>query len=103
MTTGVNIVLVDDHRILRDGLRLVLERETGFRVVGEAGDVRGALECVRQVSPDLVVLDVQLPDGSGLEVGADSSHPAPGPDSDAFATEPELRQEALRIEFPAIS
>lgn len=62
----VRILLVDDHRIMRDGLRMILRKEPGFTVVGEAGDARSALECVRQTTPDLVVMDLQLPDESGI-------------------------------------
>jgi DNA-binding NarL/FixJ family response regulator len=64
--------------MMRDGLRLVLEREEGFKVVGEAGDVRSALECVRKMLPDLVLLDVQMPDGSGLDAARQilSMHPS---------------------------
>jgi len=63
---GVRIVLVDDHRILRDGLRMVLEREPDLKVVGEVGDGRNAMECVRREMPDLVVMDLHLPDENGL-------------------------------------
>lgn len=64
---SVRIVLVDDHRLLRDGLRMILEKELDFVVVAEAADIRSALACVGQQQPDLVVLDVHLPDGSGVE------------------------------------
>lgn len=63
---AVRIVLVDDHRIMRDGLRMILRKEPDFTVVGEAGDARSAMECVRETTPDLVVMDLQLPDESGI-------------------------------------
>lgn len=63
---ATRIVMVDDHRILRDGLRVILERDSTLKVVGEAGDVRGAMECIRGLLPDVVVMDLQLPDDSGL-------------------------------------
>lgn len=46
---------------------MILQREPGFTVVGEAGDAQGALECVRSIRPDLVVMDLQLPDENGLK------------------------------------
>lgn len=61
------IVLVDDHGIVREGMRLVLCRERDFDVVGEASSVGGALECVRQHHPDLVVMDIQMNDGNGID------------------------------------
>ena len=62
------ILLVDDHRILRDGLRALLAHHHEFRVIGEAGDGASALRAVRSQPPDLVLLDVDLPDMSGIEV-----------------------------------
>jgi DNA-binding NarL/FixJ family response regulator len=64
---GVSVVLVDDHRILREGLRLVLQKEPDLLVVGEASGVRDTLQCVRQAQPDVVVMDLHLPDGSGID------------------------------------
>ncbi len=62
------LLLVDDHRILRDGLRALLARFPEFVVIGEAGDGASALRAVRSQPPDIVVLDVHLPDMSGIEV-----------------------------------
>jgi DNA-binding NarL/FixJ family response regulator len=64
---GVSVVLVDDHRIVREGLRLVLQKEPDLLVVGEASGVRDTLQCVRQAQPDVVVMDLHLPDGSGID------------------------------------
>jgi len=64
---NARILLVDDHRILRDGLRALLQSTGRFSVVGEAGDVAGALTLTRKLSPDAVILDVTLPDGTGVE------------------------------------
>ncbi len=61
----VRIVIVDDHKILRDGIRLRLQQEDDFEVVAEAGDAREALACVAQTKPDLVVMDLGLPGESG--------------------------------------
>ncbi len=65
MTTTV--LLVDDHELIRQGLRRAFEHTGDFSVVGEAGSVTEALTAVSALSPDVVVLDVRLPDGSGLD------------------------------------
>ncbi len=65
MTT--KILLVDDHALIRDGLRRAFERDGGFEVVGEAGSVAEAVERDGALDPDVVVMDVRLPDGSGLD------------------------------------
>jgi DNA-binding NarL/FixJ family response regulator len=64
--TEVKIVVVDDHRILRDGLCALLVREPGFAIVGDTGDALGAIKCVEQNGPDVVLLDIALPDENGL-------------------------------------
>lgn len=61
------VLIVDDHPAFRASARRLLESE-GFAVVGEAGDGDGALDQVRALRPDLVLLDVQLPDSDGFEV-----------------------------------
>jgi DNA-binding NarL/FixJ family response regulator len=63
----LRIVLVDDHEVVREGLRALLDAEEGIDVVGEAGTVAEAVRRVGYESPDVVVLDVRLPDGSGIE------------------------------------
>lgn len=65
MTT---IVLADDHRIVRQGLRVLLTAEADFRVIGEADDGREALEVVKRLNPDVLVLDLMMPGLNGLEV-----------------------------------
>jgi len=66
--TGTTIVLADDHNVVRQGLRALLETEPDFRVVGEAGDGLGAVHLVERLQPDVLVLDLMLPGLSGLEV-----------------------------------
>jgi DNA-binding NarL/FixJ family response regulator len=63
----VRILLVDDHPIVRQGLRTLLEGRTGWEVVGEASDGVEALEKVSSLQPDVVVLDVTMPRMNGLE------------------------------------
>jgi DNA-binding NarL/FixJ family response regulator len=68
--TPTTVVVVDDHQLLREGTRQIVERAGGFSVVGEAGDAEGALAQVAACRPDVVLLDVRLPTRSGLEVAA---------------------------------
>ena len=64
---NVRILLADDHNILRDGMRLLLERQPGFEVVGEAGDGREIVEMAREHHPDVVVMDIAMPNMNGIE------------------------------------
>lgn len=64
---GLNILLVDDHEVVRVGLRTLIERQPGMEVMGEAGTAAQAVFLARQLVPDVVVLDIRLPDDSGLE------------------------------------
>ena len=66
--TGVTILVVDDHHVVRRGLRTVLETEPGFSVVGEAADGLEALEMVERLQPDVVIVDIMLPSLNGLEL-----------------------------------
>jgi DNA-binding NarL/FixJ family response regulator len=63
----ISIVLVDDHELIRQGLRRAFERTGDFTVVGEAGSVAEALRIVAEHTPNVVIFDVRLPDGSGLD------------------------------------
>src|SRR6185437_6267316 len=64
----VRVFLLDDHEVVRRGLRDLLEGSGGIEVVGEAGRADEALRRIPAVRPDVAVLDAQLPDGSGIEV-----------------------------------
>jgi DNA-binding NarL/FixJ family response regulator len=63
----LRLVIVDDHEVVRQGLSSLLARRPGFQVVAEAGTVAEALAATRRFQPDLVVMDVRLPDGTGIE------------------------------------
>ena len=65
MTT---VLLIDDHELIRQGLAGAFAQADGFDVAGQAGSVEDGLALAREVSPDVVVTDVRLPDGSGLDV-----------------------------------
>jgi DNA-binding NarL/FixJ family response regulator len=76
-TTPTTIVLVDDHPIVREGLRTVLEREPDLSVVGEASDGLEALQLVERLRPTLLILDVRMPRKSGLEVAREIARSSP--------------------------
>jgi len=63
----IRVLVVDDHAILRDGIRSLLERQEDIRVVGEATNGREAVERVQDLLPDLVLMDVAMPEMNGLE------------------------------------
>jgi two-component system NarL family response regulator len=66
----VRVLLVEDHRMVREALREVLTKVPDMEVVGEAGDARDALKQAQVLDPDVVVLDIRLPDLNGIEVAA---------------------------------
>lgn len=74
MTT---VFLVDDHEIVRRGLVQLIDAEPGLQVVGESATVRGTLDRIDATRPDVVVLDVHLPDGTGIDLcrSIRSAHP----------------------------
>ena len=63
----IRILLADDHNILRDGMRLLLERQAGFSVIGEAADGREVVQLAKDQSPDVVVMDIAMPNMNGIE------------------------------------
>lgn len=67
----IRVVLVDDHLIVRSGLRLLLQNNAEVEIVGEAGTAAEALDVIRRTSPDVVLMDIGLPDRSGIEVTRD--------------------------------
>jgi two-component system, NarL family, response regulator NreC len=69
--TPLRIVLADDHAVVRAGLRMLLESEPGWQVVADVGDADAALEAVRVLDPDVLVLDLVMPGRPSLEVLAE--------------------------------
>ena len=65
--TAVRVLIVDDHAIVRQGLRALLEAEDDIHVTGEAGSVKEAIRRVGLDEPDLILMDLQLPDGTGVD------------------------------------
>lgn len=66
MKEKIRILLVDDHAVVRFGIRSILERNDDLEVCGEAGTLAEAYEKVKETEPDIVILDMRLPDGDGL-------------------------------------
>ena len=74
----IRVAVVDDHAIVRAGLRMVLEGHPDFDVVGEAGTAAAAIALAREQNPDVILVDINLPDESGLKVAEaiTAEHPA---------------------------
>jgi len=71
------IVIAEDHRILREGLRFLLSSNPDFEIVGEAEDGRGAIRSVVELRPDLVLMDLSMPKMNGLDAIADVKNQSP--------------------------
>ncbi len=63
----IKLLLVDDHAVVRSGLRILLEGEANFQIVGEAGTASEALNQISRLQPDVVLMDISLPDLSGID------------------------------------
>lgn len=63
----IRLLLVDDHQVVRSGLRMLLSNENDVEIVGDAGTAREALEAVKLLKPDVVLMDIGLPDMSGID------------------------------------
>jgi len=72
------IVLVDDHKLMRDGVKTILERSPDFRVVGEAESGAEAVQFCRKTSPDIVLMDINLPGMNGIEATVELLRHCPG-------------------------
>jgi len=82
----VRAIIIDDEPLARDGLRLLLAEHTEIEVVGEAGNGREALALIDQLRPDLLLIDVQMPQMSGLELAAHVAATYPQPPAFIFVT-----------------
>ena len=74
---STRVLIVDDHAVVRSGLRLVLDGEDGIEPVGEAGTARDAVFEARSTKPDVILLDIVMPDQSGIEVVPQLLHELP--------------------------
>jgi two-component system response regulator NreC len=74
----ISVVLVDDHAVVRSALRALLDAQEDLAVTGEAGDAEGARQAVTDFAPDVLVLDVNLPDGLGVDAVPDLREAHPG-------------------------
>ena len=70
MTKPIRILIADDHGIVRTGLRLQLERKEGFQVVGEAADGREAVRMAEELTPDVVIMDIAMPNLNGIQAAS---------------------------------
>ena len=77
--TAIRVYIVDDQPLIRDGLADLVDRQKDMTVAGTAGTARDALVGIREAAPDVVLLDIRLPDGSGLDVARELNHQASGP------------------------
>ncbi len=68
MSNPIRLILADDHVVMREGLAALLEDEPGLQVVGQAGSGRETIALIRQLRPDIVLLDITMPDMTGLDV-----------------------------------
>lgn len=77
MAPKKTILIVDDHPLVREGLISILKSAAGYEVVGQAGNARNAIRMVKNLKPDLVLLDLGLPDKSGIELSREIRNISP--------------------------
>ena len=78
MSTPIRVLVVDDHAVVRAGLKLLLEQTDDLEPIGEAGSGREAVFEARRLKPDVILLDLVMPDGGGLDVLPTLVHENPG-------------------------
>jgi len=75
--SGIRLLLADDHEVVRKGLRLLLEQQEGIEVVGEAADGRDAVRLTEELKPDIVIMDIGMPQLNGIDAAARIVHRDP--------------------------
>jgi two-component system response regulator NreC len=75
---NIKILVADDHKIVRDGLRTLIEKENGMEVIAEAEDGRSALRQAKKLLPDIVIMDITMPDLNGIDATRAIFDEAPG-------------------------
>ena len=75
---SIRVILADDHKLFREGLRSLIEEQTHMKVVAEAGDGRTAVQLAQTISPDVVVMDISMPGMNGMEATRQIICVAPG-------------------------
>jgi two-component system, NarL family, response regulator NreC len=98
MGESVRIVLADDHAVVRSALRLLLEAEQGLEVVAEAGDIESTVRYVRGHKPDVLVLDLNMPNGHSLGAVPEMLEASPGTSVVVLTmeTDPSYAREAIQ-------
>jgi DNA-binding NarL/FixJ family response regulator len=77
MSQRTRIIIIDDHPLFREGLKSIISKETRYEVIGEAGTGSHGLQQIRDLKPDLALVDVSLPDQSGIELIREILHTSP--------------------------
>jgi len=77
MTKKIRLLLVDDHAVVRSGLRMLLESETDVEIIGEAGNAEEALRATEKLNPDVLLMDIGLPDRSGIDAAREVKRRTP--------------------------
>lgn len=71
MSGEKKILIVDDHPMIREGLKIVIGQSKLFKITGEAAKCKGTLEMALELQPDIILLDISLPDGSGIQLASE--------------------------------
>ena len=88
---AIRVLLVDDHQLFRQGMRSMLANDAGIEVIGEAENGRSAVELARQLAPDVVVMDISMPDLNGIEATRQIKERSPGTQILALSAHPDRR------------